>query len=166
MLEPRPDLLVKSPRSNLRKNPAARRDMMAEVDLVVLCLPDDAAREANAMADELGPDAPKVLDASTAHRVDPGWTYGFPDRGSSPADRRRTQSLQRSAQEATVRRGLHERVLEGIDRLRWCATLEHQLGRNKATESGLQLILRETGRRAPARRKTRVQLQTRSARRA
>src|SRR5438477_4493158 len=62
-----------------RKEPAARRDMMAEVDAVVLCLPDDAARESAALADDLGADAPKLLDASTAHRVDPAWTYGFPE---------------------------------------------------------------------------------------
>jgi N-acetyl-gamma-glutamyl-phosphate reductase len=53
--------------------------MMAEVDLVILCLPDDAAREAVALADGLGPDAPRLLDGSTAHRVDPAWTYGFPE---------------------------------------------------------------------------------------
>jgi N-acetyl-gamma-glutamyl-phosphate reductase len=52
---------------------------MAECDLVVLCLPDDAAREAVALAGALGNDAPKLLDASTAHRVDPEWTYGFPE---------------------------------------------------------------------------------------
>jgi N-acetyl-gamma-glutamyl-phosphate reductase len=50
---------------------------MAEVDLVVLCLPDDAARESAALAASLGNEAPKVLDASTAHRVDPAWVYGF-----------------------------------------------------------------------------------------
>ena len=50
---------------------------MAEVDLVVLCLPDDAAKESVALADSLGPKAPKILDASTAYRVAPGWTYGF-----------------------------------------------------------------------------------------
>jgi len=72
-------LALKSLPSAQRKDPAARRDMMAEVDLVVLCLPDDAARESAALADDLGPDAPKLLDASTAHRVDPAWTYGFPE---------------------------------------------------------------------------------------
>jgi N-acetyl-gamma-glutamyl-phosphate reductase len=62
-----------------RKDANARRDIMGEVDLVILCLPDEAAREAAALADGLGADAPKLLDASTAHRVDPDWTYGFPE---------------------------------------------------------------------------------------
>jgi N-acetyl-gamma-glutamyl-phosphate reductase len=62
-----------------RKDAQARKDMMAAVDLVVLCLPDDAAREAVAFADELGAQAPKIVDASTAHRVAPGWVYGFPE---------------------------------------------------------------------------------------
>ena len=60
---------------------------MAEVDLVVLCLPDDAAKESAALADELGPDAPKLLDASTAHRVDPAWTYGFPEMAPGQPER-------------------------------------------------------------------------------
>ena len=62
-----------------RKDPSARQDMMAACDLVVLCLPDNAAREAVALAGALGTGAPKLLDASTAHRVDPEWTYGFPE---------------------------------------------------------------------------------------
>ena len=74
-----PEVAVKSLPADLRKNTAARRDIMAEVDLVILCLPDDAAREAAALADDLGADAPKLLDASTAHRVDPAWAYGFPE---------------------------------------------------------------------------------------
>jgi N-acetyl-gamma-glutamyl-phosphate reductase len=60
---------------------------MAEVDLVVLCLPDDAARESAALARELGDDAPKLLDASTAHRVDPDWTYGFPEMAPGQTER-------------------------------------------------------------------------------
>jgi N-acetyl-gamma-glutamyl-phosphate reductase len=60
---------------------------MAEVDAVILCLPDDAAREAAAMADGLGGDAPKLLDASTAHRIDPDWAYGFPEMTGGQAER-------------------------------------------------------------------------------
>ncbi|HEX3536686.1 MAG TPA: N-acetyl-gamma-glutamyl-phosphate reductase [Stellaceae bacterium] len=78
-LEAMPEIALKSIAPEHRKEPAARRDLMAEVDLVVLCLPDAAARESAALADELGADAPKLLDASTAHRVDPHWTYGFPE---------------------------------------------------------------------------------------
>ena len=78
---------VKSLPSAQRKDPAARRDMMAEVDLVILCLPDEAAREAAALAEELGSDAPKLLDGSTAHRVDAHWTYGFPEMAEGQAER-------------------------------------------------------------------------------
>jgi N-acetyl-gamma-glutamyl-phosphate reductase len=56
-----------------RKDPEARRAMMIEADLVVLCLPDAAAKESAALAQSLGDRAPKLLDASTAHRVDPAW---------------------------------------------------------------------------------------------
>jgi N-acetyl-gamma-glutamyl-phosphate reductase len=70
-----------------RKDPVARRDMMAEVDLVILCLPDDAAKESAALAGSLGNTAPKLLDASTAHRVDPAWEYGFPEMVAGQAER-------------------------------------------------------------------------------
>jgi N-acetyl-gamma-glutamyl-phosphate reductase len=68
-----------------RKDPAARRDMMAQADLAVLCLPDDAARTATRIADELGESGPRLLDASTAHRVAEGWTYGFPEMTAGQA---------------------------------------------------------------------------------
>ena len=78
-LDALPQYEVKSIDEARRKDPAARRDMMASVDLAILCLPDDAAREAAALADEMGAQAPKLLDASTAHRVADGWAYGFPE---------------------------------------------------------------------------------------
>ena len=68
---------VESLPADRRKDAAARQDMMRAVDLVVLCLPDDAARESVALAAALGVDAPRVLDSSTAFRVAPDWTYGF-----------------------------------------------------------------------------------------
>jgi N-acetyl-gamma-glutamyl-phosphate reductase len=78
-LEMESEIVLRSLPAAQRKDPSARQDMMAACDLVVLCLPDDAAREAVALAGALGGDAPKLLDASTAHRVDPEWTYGFPE---------------------------------------------------------------------------------------
>ncbi len=68
---------VRSLDAAARRDRAARLAMMAAVDLVVLCLPDEAARDAADMIEGLGGGAPKLLDASTAHRVAPGWVYGF-----------------------------------------------------------------------------------------
>jgi N-acetyl-gamma-glutamyl-phosphate reductase len=74
-----PHIAVRSIAPERRKDPEARRALMAEVHLVVLCLPDEAARESAALAASLGADAPRLLDASTAHRVDPDWAYGLPE---------------------------------------------------------------------------------------
>jgi N-acetyl-gamma-glutamyl-phosphate reductase len=68
-----------------RKDEAARLQAMRSADLVVLCLPDDAARQAVAMVESLGEAGPKLLDASTAHRVSAGWTYGFPELEAAQA---------------------------------------------------------------------------------
>ena len=59
----------------LRKDSDARREMLNEADVAFLCLPDAAARESAAMAGE----NTVVIDASTAHRIAPGWAYGFPE---------------------------------------------------------------------------------------
>lgn len=72
-----PGVALRSLAADSRKDPGARREMMRQADLVVLCLPDDAAIESVALAASLGDDAPKLLDASTAHRVSPSWVYGF-----------------------------------------------------------------------------------------
>src|ERR1700712_6114833 len=73
------DVALKSIADDKRKDAGAKRALMEQVDLVILCLPDDAAKETVALIDGMGNTAPKVLDASTAFRVAEDWTYGFPE---------------------------------------------------------------------------------------
>lgn len=67
-----------------RKNIAAKKDLLNSSDLVILCLPDDAARQAVGLIDN---DKVKVLDASTAHRVTKDWVYGLPELGGEQRSR-------------------------------------------------------------------------------
>jgi len=83
-LESRNDIEIVSLTQENRKDASARRDMLNSVDLAILCLPDDAAREAVAMIEN--PNV-KVIDASTAYRVADGWTYGFPEFDAQQTDK-------------------------------------------------------------------------------
>lgn len=80
-----------------RKDAAARKEMMRQADVIILCLPDDAAREAVALADSLGDDTPRIIDASTAHRTAEGWTYGFAELEPQGSQATRIAAAQRVA---------------------------------------------------------------------
>lgn len=84
------DVLLKEISEDRRKDAGAKRALMEEVDLVILCLPDDAARETVALIEQIGAAAPRVLDASTAFRVASDWIYGFPELTPEQADRIRS----------------------------------------------------------------------------
>jgi N-acetyl-gamma-glutamyl-phosphate reductase len=74
--------LVEIP-ADLRKDPAAKRDAFQAADAIVLCLPDAAAVEAARMGRDAGV---RVVDASTAHRVDAAWVYGLPELAPGQRD--------------------------------------------------------------------------------
>ncbi len=75
-LQGRKDITLISLAEDRRKDPAARAEAFAQADVAILCLPDDASREAAAICATL---PTRLIDASTAHRVNPDWVFGFPE---------------------------------------------------------------------------------------
>lgn len=83
-LRGRTDINVVTLAADERKDPARRAEAINGSDIAILCLPDAAARDA--VATIVNP-AVRVIDASSAHRTQPGWTYGFPELTSGQAER-------------------------------------------------------------------------------
>lgn len=82
-LEGRNDIELLHLAESDRKNPDRKREILNESDLAILCLPDEAAREAVALIDN--PET-RVIDPSTAHRTADGWVYGFPEYDAGQRD--------------------------------------------------------------------------------
>ena len=83
-LESRADLELISIAPDKRKDDAERARLLNLCDLAILCLPDGAAKQAASLVTN---PSVKIIDASTAHRVDPAWVYGFPEMTPQHADR-------------------------------------------------------------------------------
>ena len=83
-LSGRTDIAVAALDEARRKDPAARAEALNDADIAILCLPDDAAREAVAL---VRGGTTRIIDASSAHRVAEGWTYGFPELDAGQAAR-------------------------------------------------------------------------------
>ena len=90
-LKARNDIELVSIAPEKRKDANARRELLNSVDVAILCLPDDAAREAVGLIDAKS--KTRVIDASTAYRVDPAWAYGFPEL--NPAQTRKISGASR-----------------------------------------------------------------------
>jgi N-acetyl-gamma-glutamyl-phosphate reductase len=90
-LKTRNDIELVSIAPEKRKDANARRELLNSVDIAILCLPDEAAKEAVGLIDAKS--KTRVIDASTAYRVDPAWAYGFPEL--SPAQAKKIASATR-----------------------------------------------------------------------
>jgi N-acetyl-gamma-glutamyl-phosphate reductase len=84
-LKSRTDLELVSIDPTRRKDASARRELLNSVDVAILCLPDEAAVEAVSLIDANS--KTRVIDASTAFRIDPDWAYGFPELDAKQHDR-------------------------------------------------------------------------------
>jgi N-acetyl-gamma-glutamyl-phosphate reductase len=82
-LKTRNDIELVSIAADKRKDAGARRELLNSVDIAILCLPDEAAKEAVGLIDSKA--KTRVIDASTAYRVDPSWAYGFPELSPAQA---------------------------------------------------------------------------------
>ncbi len=91
-LEGRADVQLLTLPEELRKDAAARKEMLNKADVAFLCLPDDAAREAVSLVEN---ENVVIIDASTAHRTLAGWAYGFPEL--SPAFAEKVKASKRIA---------------------------------------------------------------------
>ena len=81
----RDDLDILSIPEAERRNRSLREEMLKSADIAILCLPDDASKEAVALLD--GTNSTRIIDTSTAHRVHPGWAYGFAEMTAGQRDK-------------------------------------------------------------------------------
>ena len=106
----RADLQLETIDPDKRKDPSARAEILNDVDVAILCLPNAAAEESVGL---INSNTTRVIDASTAHRVHPEWAYGFPEM--SPAQRESIRASARVSNPGCYPQGLIATVRPLID---------------------------------------------------